>query len=474
MEKSSPFNPLLSVLFSLMNTASSNGSAVKLSKGFEIKIKGKAQPKTDALPATTYSVKPTDFIGINPIPKRMVDTGQEVKAGDPLFFDKANPDVFFTAPVSGEVVDIKRGDKRAITEVVILADKEIKYKTFETGDARSLSAEKISALMKESGLWVALKQRPYNVIADTKDEPRDIFISGFDTAPLAPDYNILFEGADKYFQAGVDALGKLTKGKVYLGLDGNGKVPSAFHNTTGVEKRFFKGLHPAGNVGVQIHHIKPISKGEIVWTMHPQDVVFLGKLLTEGKYDTSRIIALAGSEVKNPQYYKTWSGANVEGLLNGQLNNEHVRVISGNVLTGKRIEKNGHLGFFENLVTVIEEGDFFEMMGWILPSYARPSLSPTFPWKFMPGTEFKVNTNTHGESRAMVITGQYEKVLPMDIFPQHLLKAIIANDYDQMEGLGIYEVVEEDLALCEFVCTSKTEVQKILREGLDYMREQGS
>jgi Na+-transporting NADH:ubiquinone oxidoreductase subunit A len=239
-----------------------------------------------------------------------------------------------------------------------------------------------------------------------------------------------------------------------------------------VEKHYFTGAHPAGNVGVQIHHIAPIARGEVVWTVGAQEVVFIGRLFLEGHFNTERLVAVAGPEVNKPSYIKTYTGANLETLINDQAKVENVRVISGDVLTGKNIGKSGYLGFYDSLVSVIEEGDFYEMFGWILPSYARPSISPTFPWTLFPNEEFDVNTNTHGEERAFVVTGQYESVLPMRIYPVHLLKAIMANDFELMEGLGIYELAEEDLALCEFVCTSKTNVQEILREGLDYMYEQ--
>ena len=444
---------------------------MKLKKGFNINIAGRASESVGSFSSNTFAVKPKDFVSMIPIPKLLVEEGAEVKAGDALFYDKTRPEIMYTAPVSGEVVEIKRASKRSISEVVILGDSEIKYKQFNVRDYNNCSKEEITAIMLESGTWPMIRQRPYNIVADHTDGPKAIFISTFDSAPLAPNYGFTLQGEDEAFQIGVNVLQKLTEGKVHLGLDASQDLASVF-NINGVEKHWFEGPHPAGNVGIQIHHISPINKGEIAWQIGPQEVVILGRLFRDGHYDTSRLVALAGPLVKEAQYYKTYQGANIENLLRGQVESDCARCITGNVLTGKKIEENGHLGFFDNLVSVIEEGDFYEMFGWMLPSYARPSLSPTFPWRLLPNKEFNVNTNTHGEERAYVVTGQYEKVLPMDIYPVHLIKAIMARDFNQMEGLGIYEVVEEDLALCEFVCTSKVDVQHILREGLDYVREQ--
>lgn len=445
----------------------------KLKQGHDIKIRGRAVKKVSGeYHASTYAVKPKDFTGMIPIPKVMVEKGTEVKAGQHLFFDKRYPRVFYTAPVSGEIVDVLRGEKRSISEVVILADKEIKFKDFGKVDPNTLDKEAITERLLDSGAWPCIKQRPFNLVADPEAEPRDIFISGFNTAPMAANLNFTLKGEVEAFQAGIDALNKLTEGKVYLGLSTKQGVCDTFKKAKNVEKCYFEGQHPAGNVGVQIHHIAPISKGDIVWTVNAQDLVVIGRLFTEGRYNTQKLVAVAGPKVKNPSYIKTYQGANLEALLEDQVSADNVRVISGDVLTGKKVAKNNYLGFSDNLISVIEEGNKYELFGWLLPSYARPSISPTFPWALFPNEEFEVNTNTHGESRHLVVTGQYESVLPMNIYPVHLLKAIMANDFEQMEGLGIYELVEEDLALCEFVCTSKTNVQEILRQGLDYMHEQ--
>ena len=281
----------------------------------------------------------------------------------------------------------------------------------------------------------------------------------------------MFKGQEAAFQAGIDVLKKFTTGKIHLNVSASAEPAPIFPKAQGVELNTFAGPHPAGNVGVQIHHIDPIGKADLVWTINPFGVIQIGKLFLNGVYDASRIIAVAGSEVRNPQYYSTFTGASVSRFLADNLRQENVRVISGNVLTGVRIPKDGHVGFFDNLVSVIPEGDYYEFMGWIAPSAKKLSTSRAFGlFSFMNyNREFTLDSNMHGEPRAFVQTGTFEKVVPMDILPTFLLKAIIAEDYDEMEALGIYEVIEEDLALCEFVDVSKHNVQEILREGIDLM-----
>lgn len=443
-----------------------------LNRGFDIKLKGKAKKVVENFSATTYAVKPTDFKGLQPIPKMLVKEGALVKAGDKLFYDKGFEGVFFTAPVSGEVVEIKRAAKRAIAEIIIKSDGKFESVKFKTGNPASLSKENILTTLAESGAFTLLLERPFGVVPSLQHEPKAIYISASDTAPLAVDYGFVLNQLDKAdVQAGIDALNKLTD-NLHLNLDAAAAKSNFCDSLQNVELNVFKGQHPAGNVGIQIHHIDSISKGDFVWTIKIEDVATIGKLFTKGIYEPTKYVALAGSVVKAPKYIKTAQGANVGALLANNLSDEHVRVISGNVLSGKQIEKDGFLGSYDNVISVIEEGDQQEMFGWLIPQYARPSLSPTFPWKSMELASFEANTNMHGEKRAFVVTGQYEEVLPMDLFPQHLIKAIIKNDFEEIEGLGIYELLEEDLALAEFSCTSKQPVQHILREGLDYIRSQ--
>ncbi len=445
------------------------GKNVKLKKGYTINIQGTPQTKTEKLHTHTYAVKPTDYMGLSPIPKLFVQVGDKVLAGDPLFYDKAQPDMHFCAPVSGEVVEVRRGEKRAITEIVILADKQVQFKSLEKVRISSASREEIIKHLLATGGWTFLRQRPYNVVANPQDKPKAIFISGFDTAPLAPDMSYVMDGQLPAFQAGLEVLKKLSNGKVHLSLPGGS---SKLSGAKGVETHTFSGKHPAGNVGIQIHHIDPINKGEVAWTIDPQNVAAIGRIFDQGKFDTTRLISLGGPVVKEPRYFQTYMGANVEGFTKNNLSTDHVRFVGGNVLSGKKLDKKGHIGVFDNQLSVIEEGDKYELFGWLVPNYPRPSFSRSFLSSLSSKKKFNVNTNSHGEHRAMVLTGQYEKVLPMDLYPMQLLKAIMARDFELIEGLGIYEVVEEDLALCEFVCPSKTDMQDILREGLDYMREQ--
>ncbi len=447
---------------------------IRLNKGYDIKIQGPPASKlSDGYTSRTYSVKPIDFNGLSPIPKLMVSEQTEVKAGDPLFYDKSDERIHYCSPVSGEVIEIRRGEKRAVEEVIILADSEIRSRNWEKKDVSSHQREEIVQRMLESGAWLFLRQRPYDIPANPDETPKAIFISGWDSAPLAPDYNFIMKGREHDFQVGIQILSKLTAGKIHLSLNARTKPAEAFNNVQGADIHWFQGPHPAGNVGIQIHHIDPINKGDVVWTINPEDVANLALLFTEGIYSPIRTVALTGPEVIKPQYYRTLQGASIENMVINNLQASHVRFIAGNVLTGRTIQQSGHIGFYDRQVTVILEGDEPELLGWLFPSYPRPTKSMAY-WAYANEAPagYRVTTSTHGEERAFVVSGQYEQVLPMDIYPVHLIKAIMAKDFDLMEGLGIYEVAEEDFALCEFVCTSKINVMDIIREGLDYIHEQ--
>ena len=451
-----------------------NQPLINLQKGYNLLLEGEAQLRLDdSVQVNTFALQPMDFNGMSPIPKVEVEPGQHIKAGDVLFFDKKHPAVKYVAPVSGEVVAVNRGDKRAIKNIVLLADKEIQYRELPAIDLEHSSREEIVTFLADNGGWALFNQRPFDVVPDLNDIPRDIFISTFDTAPLAPNLSFVANGKAVAFQKGLDVLNKLTSGKIYLGLDGNGKeAPSAvFTAAKGAELRWYRGKHPAGNVGIQIHHTRPIAGGDKVWTLNVQEVITLGNMFLERRYNAERIVAITGAELQQPVYIKTYLGANIGDLIKGNLKNDHVRVISGDVLSGKKKNQEDFLGFRDDQLTVLEEGDSYAMFGWLLPRFI-PSVSPAFPSVLFPNSRFKVNTNTNGEERAFVVTGQYESVLPMDIYPQHLFKAILANDFEKMEGLGILELSEEDVALCEFVCTSKQPLQEMLRQGLDAMHEQ--
>jgi len=449
---------------------------VNLKRGFDIKLEGEAELRIEpSMEANTFAVQPGNFVGMIPIPKVVVEQGQSVKAGDELFFDKKRPDIKYVAPVSGEIIAINRGEKRSIREIIILADKEQRYRDLPAFDLESSTREELVKYLVEYGGWTMFNQRPFDIVPEIDEVPRDIFISTFDTAPLAPDLNFVVEGKGAAFQKGLDVLNKLTDGSVFLGMDARREeAPSpVFTQAQGVVHRWFRGKHPAGNVGVQIHNTKPINIGDRVWTLGVQDVITLGKMFTERRFDTERIVALAGAELKQPLYIKTHIGASLNELLKDNLASEHVRIISGDVLSGEKKAQDSFLNYRDDQITVIEEGDYYEMFGWLLPLKMRPSKSRTYPNFLFPDVKFQADTNMHGEKRAFVVTGQYEEVLPMDIYLQHLMKAILVNDFEKIEGLGIYELSEEDVALPEFVCTSKQPLQLILREGLDLMREQG-
>ncbi|WP_186757569.1 Na(+)-translocating NADH-quinone reductase subunit A [Echinicola salinicaeni] len=446
---------------------------VKLKKGFDIKLAGKAEKQIEAFqPAQTFAIKPTDFVGMQR-PKVLVKEGDTVKAGTPILFDKKLEKVLYAAPVSGEIVEIKRGEKRKLLEIRIMADKEVSYEAydkFSDSDLKSLSKEQATAQMLKGGVWPQIIQRPFGVVANPDEEPKAIYISGFDSHPLAPDYGVLLKGQEKFFQAGISILKKLTSGQVHLNLDAQSEVSPAYADVQGVQVNKFEGPHPAGNVGVQIHHIDPINKGDLVWTVNPYGVVQIGKLFLEGILDASKLVAVTGSEVNKAAYVKTYVGANVSTFVNGNLKSEHVRVISGNVLTGEKIASDGYVGYYHHQITVIPEGDYEEFLGWIKPSTSKLSFSKALGlFSFLNKGEFKVDTNTHGEERPFVVSGVFEKVLPMDVLPTYLFKAIISEDFDEMEELGLYEIIEEDVALCEFVDPSKNDLQEVVRNGIELL-----
>jgi Na+-transporting NADH:ubiquinone oxidoreductase subunit A len=445
--------------------------SVKLKRGLDIRITGSADRiLAGEVDSAYYAVKPVDFPGL--IPRLNVKPGEMVSAGSPLFHDKIRPEIIFTSPVSGKVLSINRGDRRRLLEVVI--DKSgNEYIDFGVSDPSSLSREKIKESLLISGLWPAVRQRPYHIVAHPNDVPKAIFISGFDTSPLAPDYNFIMDNsAASLFSSGITALKKLTDGKINLVLNGKGNSSELLKKAANVEISHFSGPHPAGNIGIHIHHLDPINKGEVVWFVNLQDVLAIGRLFGEGRYNHERIIALTGSEIIHPQYYKIRSGVSVSSLVKDNVKSGNLRYISGNVLTGTAISPEGYLGYYDSQVTVIPEGDYFEFFGWIKPGINKFSFSRTFASSLIPSKSYRLDTNLHGGERAFVMTGQYEKVVPMDIYPMQLLKAILSEDIDLMENLGIYEIAEEDFSLCEYICPSKIEIQSIVRRGLELMKKE--
>jgi Na+-transporting NADH:ubiquinone oxidoreductase subunit A len=448
-------------------------NAISIKQGLDIKLKGSAEKiNGSVIQSNVYAVKPSDFIGVNP--KLSVRQGDEVLAGAALFFDKSNPDIFFPSPVSGEVVEIKRGAKRKILEVKVLADKEIRYVDYGVANAASMSREEIISKLVKSGLWSLIRQRPFSIIPDFESHPKAIHISAFDTHPLAPDMDYIIEGQEALFQKGVDIMCKLSDD---VNLNINGKVghSKAFESVQGVKINHFKGPHPAGNIGVQVNKLNPINKGETIWYLYPQEVIMIARLFESGKVDLRKKIALTGSEVKGPQYYDVILGASVEAIVQQSVSNDNVRYISGNPLTGSKVELDGFLGFYDDSITVIPEGnkiDFLFADGWFGLGLNKFSMSKTYLSWLMPDKEYALTTQLNGEPRSFVVTGEMEKVFPFDIYPMQLIKAIMINDIDNMEQLGIYEVDAEDFALCEFINTSKINIQDVVRNGMENLREE--
>lgn len=446
---------------------------IKIKQGLNISMLGGAEKIIQkANQADFYAVKPTDFNGIRP--KLVVKIGDKVKAGSPLFYDKFQPEVQFTSPVSGEVVEINRGERRVILEVVVKADATIEYEEFKTGDPKNLSRDEIVGVLQKSGLWPTLRQKPYSTIANPEDTPKAIYISAFDSAPLAPDMDYLVRDCEGCFQKGIDVISKLTEGTIHVNINADYPASDSFTKATGVQINKFTGPHPAGNVGVQINKIDPINKGDIVWYTYPQEIIAIGRLFEKGIYDATKIIALTGSEIKNPKYFKIIGGASIKNLVENNIQEGEHRYISGNVLTGSKIANDGYVSYYDSQVTIIPEGNYYEFFGWALPGFKKHTGSRALFSRLLPGKKFRLNTNINGGQRAFVMSHEYNKVFPMDIYPVQLIKSILIEDIDKMEQLGIYEVDEEDFALCEYVCTSKIEVQSIIRKGLDLMRKEMS
>lgn len=441
---------------------------IRIKKGLDIKLVGEAEKTTEnAIVSNFYSVQPEDFHSI--IPKLVAKEGSHVKAGETLFYNKDIESMKFVAPVSGEISEVKRGERRRILAIKITADKEQTYLEHGKFDLDS-DAETIKTHLLESGCWTFIKQRPYDVIANPDSEPKGIFISGYASAPLAADLDYVLAGKEAELEAAINVLSKLTSGDVHVSVGKSSNSP--FSNLENIALHKVSGPHPSGNVGTLINKVDPVNKGETVWTINAQDLVIIGELLLTGKFNAERLVALAGSSVQKPRYFKTKIGSEVATMIydNGVEKDGNDRIISGNVLTGKRVAPDGYLDYYSNVITVIPEGDDYEFFGWNKPVFDKisPSRALTFSW-LTPKKKYDLDTNTNGEHRAFVITGSYEEVFPLDIYPLQILKACMYKDLDEMEVLGMYEVAPEDFALTEFICVSKQPHQKIIREGLDVM-----
>ena len=445
---------------------------IRIRKGFNLNLEGEANKiLVDTHPSKTYALKPDDFFFSTP--KLLVKEGQKVQKGSPLFFSKQNPRIHFVSPVGGEVTAIVRGAKRKILEVVITQDDAQGSVHHDIPSLESINQEQVKEVLLKAGAWPFITQRPYGTIAQPEDTPKAIFVSAFSTAPLDVDYDFLLKNKKAEFQKGIDVLAKIAE--VTLTADANFK--GFFEKVANANIIGVKGEHPAGNVGVQIHHINPINAGDRVWVVNPEDVANIGMLFSTGEFSAQRTVAVVGSSVRNPQYYKTTIGASIHSLLQGaEINDAQPnRFINGDVLTGVATTVDGYLGYYNNLFSVIPEGNHFRMFGWLpfvdnkIPSMSKTSLS----WIFGKRKAI-VDTNLNGEERALVVTGEMEKVFPMDIYPMQLIKACMIEDVERMEVLGIYEVVPQDFAMIDYSSTSKLEAQEIIRKGVELMiKEEG-
>ena len=437
---------------------------ITIKKGLTLNLKGKA-PEEQLAPvaaASSYAVVP--YVGF--VPKVIVQPGMRVLAGEALLAHKAHPELKLTSPVSGEVVAVHRGEKRKVLSVEVRPEATIEYKEYATADALSMERSQLLSLLLESGMFSFFKQRPYDRIANPLDTPRDIFVTANLTAPLAPKFAYLVKGREHELQLALDALTRLTPGKVYLGV-GTGELTGI----RTVERVEVRGPHPAGLVGVLINHTAPVNKGEVVWTLKATDLLVIGRFLKTGRVDFSRTIALTGSEAKELGYVKVLPGARFEEVLAGRLakKDSHERIIEGDVFTGVKVdEAHDRMSFGIDQITIIPEGDDqHEVLGWALPRFKQFSMSRTYFSWLMPGKEYALDARIKGGRRAMIMSGQYDSVFPMDIYPEFLLKSLIAFNIDDMEARGIYEVAPEDFSVCEFVDTSKIPLQQLVRQGLD-------
>ena len=446
------------------------GNLIKLSKGLDIHLQGKAEEKKIQLKSNgKYALMPDDFEGVTP--KVVVKEGDKVKAGDALFVNKQYPQVKFASPVSGTVREVVRGERRKVLCIKVDADAQQEFTDFGKRDVSSLSGEQVINALLEAGLFGYINQLPYAVSTNPETMPKAIFVSALRDKPLAADFEYEVKGQEQDFQTGLTALSKIAK--TYLGV-GKG---SALTGMKDAEVYVFDGKCPAGNVGVQVNHIDPVNKGEVVWTIgDPSVVLFIGRLFNTGKVDLKRTVALCGSEITNPAYVDMLVGEELSTLLSNSYDaSKSVRIINGNVLTGKPTTKEGFLGAHSSEITVIPEGnDADEVLGWILPRLKQFSVNRSYFSWLCGKKEYALDARVKGGERHMLMSGEYDKVLPMDIYGEYLIKAIITGDIDRQEALGIYEVAPEDFALAEFVDSSKLELQRIVREGLNILRKENA
>ena len=445
-------------------------NVIKLRKGLDIHLQGTAEEtKLNLKSNGHFALVPDDFEGV--VPKVVVREGDVVKAGDTLFVNKLYPEVRFASPVSGKVTAVVRGERRKVLCVKVEADAEQQYVDYGKKDVSKMDGKAVVDALLEAGLFGYINQLPYAISTNPSVMPKAIFVSALRDKPLAGNFEFEVKGQEQDFQTGLTALSKIAK--TYLGVGAD----SSLENMKDVEVNVFKGKCPAGNVGVQVNNVDPVNKGEVVWTIgDPTVVLFFGRLFNTGKLNLTRTVALCGSEVKKPCYADMLVGEELSTLLSNSYDADHsVRIINGNVLTGTVTTKDGFLGAHTSEITVIPEGDDNnEMLGWIMPRFGQFSVSRSyFSWLFGK-KQYALDARVKGGERHMIMSGEYDKVLPMDIYGEYLIKAIIAGDIDKMEQLGIYEVAPEDFALAEFVDSSKLELQRIVREGLNNLRKENA
>lgn len=468
-------------------------NTISIKKGLDLPVDGAAEQRvTDARCIACCAVKPTDFVGL--VPRLLVEEGAQVAVGDALFCDKRDSRIRFTSPVTGHVKAVVRGEKRLLLAVVVEKDAAPAAETPVAGDT-------LKDQMLQCGLWTMLRQRPFGTVADPDARPKAIFVSAFDSAPLAPDYDFVMRGRTEQLVKGLEALATLTDGLLHVCFRPGQRLAEQLRNglhSDRIRLHYVAGPHPAGNIGTQMAAIDPISKGETVWTMNLQDVATLGILASTGCYRSDRLVAVAGPQAKNPHYYRVMAGAQLTTITAAQMLNpeypllqsaDHTadsRIISGNMLSGTQIAPDGFLGAYDSLLTILPEGNYYDFMGWLMPGIRKFSFSRTFLSGFLPKSTFKpmgieiprlagfwkFDTNTHGDVRPLVFTGNFERVFPFDIYPTQLIKACIIGDIELQENLGIYEVEPEDFALCEFIDTSKTDIQPVIREALEKLRKE--
>ncbi|AFL96498.1 Na(+)-translocating NADH-quinone reductase subunit A [Ornithobacterium rhinotracheale] len=445
---------------------------IRISKGLDIKLVGEADKiVSEAAESKEYAIVPDDFHGI--IPRLIKREGDQVKAGEAVFHSKMDDKILFPSPVSGTVKEVRRGEKRKILAIVVEPDGANTSLEFTPLDLSKATAEEVKQRLLEGGCWPFVKQRPYDVIANPEETPKAIFISGYNSAPLAPDADYLVEGKERELQAAIDALGKLTSGKIHLTI-GKDSGASAFSKLNGVELHKAYGPHPVGNVSTQIAKVDPINKGERIWVVKPEDLVTIGDFLLTGKLNLTKLIAVNGGQVENPKYVRAKAGAKLEDVLaQVTIKGDNNRIIKGNPISGEKATAQDYVGAYTNQVVILEEGNDYDFFGWALPRANKFSVLRANMFSFLsPNKKYNLSTNTNGEQRAFVLTGEYEKVFPLDIYPMQLLKSCLYKDLDEMEALGIYEVAPEDFALTEFICVSKIPHQQIIREGLDVMNKE--